>query len=88
MQIFLESTGRVFKLAPNSWLDESQGEPGVDLIYVAGYRAADVMTTDPVTLPESAMLADAENLMREKHIKHVVILDASNRPCGIVEFFQ
>jgi len=50
--------------------------------------AADVMTTDPVTLPESAMLADAENLMREKHIKHVVILDASNRPCGIVEFFQ
>ncbi len=45
LQIFLESTGRVFKLAPNSWLDESQGEPGVDLIYVAGYRAADVMTT-------------------------------------------
>jgi CBS domain-containing protein len=39
-------------------------------------------------MPESAMLADAENLMREKHIKHVVILDASNRPCGIVEFFQ
>ena len=50
--------------------------------------AADVMTTNPVTLPENAMLADAENLMREKHIKHVVIIDATNRPCGIVEFFQ
>jgi len=45
LQIFLESTGRVFKLAPNNWLDETQGEPGVDLIYIAGYRAADAMTT-------------------------------------------
>ncbi|MGL4207493.1 MAG: KpsF/GutQ family sugar-phosphate isomerase [Aeromonadaceae bacterium] len=50
--------------------------------------AADVMTTDPVTLPESAMLSDAEHLMRERQIKQLVILDSTQRPCGIVEFFQ
>ena len=50
--------------------------------------AADVMTSDPVTLPEYAMLSDAEHLMREKQIKQLVILDSTQRPCGIVEFFQ
>lgn len=50
--------------------------------------AADVMTSDPVTLPDHAMLSDAEHLMREKQIKQLVILDRTQRPCGIVEFFQ
>ncbi len=50
--------------------------------------AADVMTSDPVTLPDHAMLSDAEHLMREKQIKQLVILDSTQRPCGIVEFFQ
>ena len=45
LQRFLEASGRTLTLAPNSWLNEEEGEPGLDLLYVGGYRAADSMTT-------------------------------------------
>ena len=40
-----------------------------------GLMAADLMTTAPVTISQEAMLADAEQLMRERHLKWLVVLD-------------
>jgi hypothetical protein len=44
LQRVLELSGRTLSLAPNSWLTDPNQGTDQDLIYVAGYRAADDMT--------------------------------------------
>lgn len=50
--------------------------------------AKDVMTLSPITLPENSMLSEAEELMRSKQIKQVLVLNNASKPVGIVEFFD
>jgi arabinose-5-phosphate isomerase len=49
---------------------------------------SEVMSPAPVTIHESALLAEAESLMRRKKIKAVVVLDAAQKVSGVVEIFD
>ena len=42
------------------------------------------MTTKPVTIERSAMLAEAHRLMRERKIRHLPVVDEAGNLCGIV----
>jgi acetoin utilization protein AcuB len=46
--------------------------------------ARDLMTKDPLTLTEQATLEDAAELMRERDIRHVPIVDRAGALVGIV----
>ena len=49
-----------------------------------GQRLGDVMTPDPVTLPDSATVRDAAGIMWKRHISCVLVTDADGRLAGIV----
>lgn len=44
----------------------------------------DVMTTEPITIPQSASVQDAAQAMRDSDIGDVIVLDDSQQMCGIV----
>jgi len=44
----------------------------------------EIMTTDLVTLPDSATVQDAIQLMAEKHIRHIPVVDAAGALIGLV----
>lgn len=50
--------------------------------------AQDMMTRSPRTIEQSCMLAQAEELMREKHIKWLVVVDEQQQVAGILEWSQ
>ena len=47
-------------------------------------RIEDVMTTDPITLSRSASLRQAAELMRDRDIGDVLVVDDDGDLCGIV----
>ena len=49
--------------------------------------ASDLMTTNPVTIEQDKMLVEAEEIMRTRHIKHMLVLDKTE-VVGVLEFFQ
>lgn len=51
-------------------------------------KANEVMTLKPVTIDQHEMVANAEELMRGRHIKQLIAVDESNFPVGVVEFFN
>lgn len=55
---------------------------------VASGVAQDMMTHSPRTIHETSMLAEAEELMREKHIKWLVVTNAQQQVSGILEWSQ
>ena len=58
----------------------------VDHDNLKGLLAADLMTTSPVTVHQDAMLADAEQLMREQHLKWVVALSDAGQVVGLLDW--
>ncbi len=44
----------------------------------------EVMTTGPVTIPSTAGVVEAAQAMEKSHIGDVIVLDESNKICGIV----
>ncbi len=50
--------------------------------------AQDMMTVSPCTISESDMLVDAEQLMRERHIKWLVVTNQQGRVTGMLEWSQ
>jgi arabinose-5-phosphate isomerase len=50
--------------------------------------AQDFMTTKPITLPASAMFAEAEGIMEKSGVTSLVALDEQGLPCGIVKAFD
>jgi len=42
------------------------------------------MTTKPVTIERTAMLAEAHRIMRERQIRHLPVVDGAGNLCGIV----
>jgi arabinose-5-phosphate isomerase len=59
----------------------------VDQVDFSTTKAADLMTVNPVTIAHSAMLVDAEAMMREHHIKQMLVTENSTT-VGVLEFFQ
>lgn len=52
------------------------------------FKAKDIMTQTPITASQNSMLSDAEELMREHQIKQLLVLDDTNNPVGIVNFYH
>ena len=48
--------------------------------------AGDLMVTEPVCISQDTMLADAEQLMHDKHIKWLIALDDDNKVTGMVDW--
>jgi len=59
----------------------------VDQVDFSSTQAADLMTVKPVTIAHSAMLVDAETMMRAHHIKQMLVTENST-VVGVLEFFQ
>ena len=51
------------------------------------FKATDIMTDSPITLSQHSMLSDAEELMRERQIKQVLVLNDDSTPVGVVNFY-
>jgi CBS domain-containing protein len=47
-------------------------------------KIKDVMTADPITLPQSSSLTEAAKAMRDSDIGDVIVLDDGGQLCGIV----
>lgn len=52
------------------------------------FKAKDIMTQSPVTAPQNTMLSDAEELMRTHQIKQLLVVDDTDLPIGIIDFFN
>lgn len=52
------------------------------------FKAKDIMTQSPITATQHSMLNDAEELMRKHHIKQLLVVDDSNVPIGLIEFYN
>jgi len=52
------------------------------------FQAKDIMTQSPITASQYSMLSDAEELMREHQIKQLLVVDETNTPVGIVDFYN
>lgn len=51
------------------------------------FFAKNIMSLSPVTANHNSMLSDAEDLMRERQIKQLLVVDDNNTPVGIIDFF-
>ena len=49
---------------------------------------SEIMTSDPVTIFENAMVADAEDRMMREKIKALVVLNVEGKVSGILEIFD
>lgn len=58
----------------------------VDHDNLKGLLAADLMNSSPVTIHQDTMLADAEQLMREQHLKWVVALNDDGQVAGLLDW--
>ena len=52
--------------------------------------AQDIMTIIPITISQDQRLIEAEQVMRDNHIKSVIVVDEVNRHkvVGVLEYFQ
>ncbi|TKB46110.1 KpsF/GutQ family sugar-phosphate isomerase [Thalassotalea mangrovi] len=50
--------------------------------------AQDIMSTDPITINEDAKVIEAENLMRDSHIKQLLAVDGTGKVSGLLSFYQ
>ncbi|MFM5253292.1 SIS domain-containing protein [Aeromonas hydrophila] len=51
-------------------------------------KSRDIMTQNPITASMNTMLSNAEDLMRSKQIKQLLVVDNINNPVGILDFFN
>lgn len=58
---------------------------GVDLTKAT---ASQTMSTSPISILEDSMVADGEELMRNAHIKQVIVRNEVGLVTGVLEFFQ
>jgi arabinose-5-phosphate isomerase len=49
---------------------------------------SDIMTTSPVTIPETTLLVDAHRRMQQMKLKAFVVVDSKNNVTGVVEVFE
>ena len=76
LQRFLEASGRTLGLASNDWLSDTAAAPQTDLIYVAGYRAADSNTS---------LLSDLGIELVEEVVTPTVTVEAPSVPPPLPE---
>ena len=47
-------------------------------------NAAEIMTTDPVTIPVTASVADAVDVLSSMHVRHLPVVDGSGALVGVL----
>lgn len=52
------------------------------------FQAKDIMSLSPVIASHNSMLSDAEELMRRRQIKQLLVVNDANTPIGIIDFFN
>jgi arabinose-5-phosphate isomerase len=52
------------------------------------FNAEDIMTLSPITANYNSMLSDAEELMRERQVKQLLVTDDNNTLVGIIDFYN
>ncbi len=50
--------------------------------------ASDIMTTSPVTIPDTTLLVDAHRRMQQMKLKAFVVVDSDGQVSGVVEVFE
>jgi arabinose-5-phosphate isomerase len=55
---------------------------------VLNVPVSEIMSTQPATIEEDALLSEAEKLMRRRKIKALVVVDREGNPTGLVEIFD
>ncbi len=50
--------------------------------------AQDMMSVAPIAIQEESMVADGEDIMRNAHIKQIVVRNEAQQVTGVLEFFQ
>jgi arabinose-5-phosphate isomerase len=50
--------------------------------------AQDMMSVAPISIQEDSMVAAGEDIMRNEHIKQIVVRNKENTVTGVLEFFQ
>jgi arabinose-5-phosphate isomerase len=55
---------------------------------VLNVPVSELMSTQPATIDEDALLSEAEKLMRRRKIKALVVVDRAGKPTGLVEIFD
>ncbi len=46
---------------------------------------AEVMTTGPITLPDSAILSEAVQILSQRHLSELPVVDDDGRPAGLLD---
>ncbi len=54
---------------------------------IESIEAKDIMTYNPVVIDENVMLSEAEKVMKNNHIKYVLVNDKSSDMKGILEYY-
>lgn len=50
--------------------------------------AEDIMSTKPITIAEDAKVIEAEEMMRDSHIKQILALNSDGQVTGVLSFYQ
>ncbi|MBI4361224.1 CBS domain-containing protein [Candidatus Micrarchaeota archaeon] len=56
--------------------------------HLHGKKVSDLMSKDPVSVPESATIAQARHAMKEEHVFRLVVVDSKKRPVGVLSAFD
>jgi arabinose-5-phosphate isomerase len=52
------------------------------------FQAKDIMSSSPIVASHNSMLSDAEELMRKRQIKQLLVVNDAEIPVGIIDFFN
>ena len=80
--VVVDAAGRLSGIFTDGDLRRRVNEFGASLL---GKRAAEVMTGRPSSLPADALVRDAVQLVRERRLDEIPVVDADGRPLGLID---
>ena len=80
--VVVDAAGRLSGIFTDGDLRRRVNELGAALL---AKRVADVMTARPSTLPSDALVRDAVQLVRERRLDEIPVVDAQGKPLGLID---
>ncbi len=80
--VVVDAAGRLSGIFTDGDLRRRVNEFGASLL---GKRVAEVMTGRPSSLPADALVRDAVQLVRERRLDEIPVVDADGRPLGLID---
>ena len=82
----ITSADLISVLTPGAVPGERHGIPGLDrLLKSTAQNARDIMSDEPLTVPETAKIADALHVMEHGHSASVILINANHQAVGCIE---